>query len=194
MGSFNPAVPSSEAARVERGTTRVAGAFRGASAAGIVLTDLRFNVVYANSIALQILAHPRSPAQLDRSVVRERLTAAFATDGFAATLPAVRFISGRRRYSCRPFLLDSHDGADRVALLFERHSGEFTELGDVAARFRLSRRECETVRHLVQGLTTKEVAARMGVSPNTVKQFVRLVMSKMGVTTRSGIVGKLLAH
>jgi DNA-binding NarL/FixJ family response regulator len=31
----------------------------------------------------------------------------------------------------------------------------------------------------------------MHVSPNTVKQFVRLIMSKMGVTTRPGILGRV---
>jgi DNA-binding NarL/FixJ family response regulator len=41
-------------------------------------------------------------------------------------------------------------------------------------------------------LTTKEIAHRMSVSPNTIKQFVKLTMSKMGVTTRSGIIGKLI--
>jgi DNA-binding CsgD family transcriptional regulator len=63
----------------------------------------------------------------------------------------------------------------------------------MSREFHLSPRECETVRYLSQGLTTKEVAHHMSVSPNTVKQFVRLIMSKMGVTTRSGIVGKLVA-
>ena len=39
----------------------------------------------------------------------------------------------------------------------------------------------------------KEIAERMHVSPNTVKQFVRLIMSKMQVATRSGVLGKLLS-
>jgi DNA-binding CsgD family transcriptional regulator len=81
-----------------------------------------------------------------------------------------------------------------AAMVLERHNGDLVSLGDAGQRFRLSQRECETVQHLVMGLTTKEVAKRMGVSPNTIKQFVRLVMSKMGVTTRSGIVGKLIDH
>jgi len=33
----------------------------------------------------------------------------------------------------------------------------------------------------------------MNISPNTVKVFLRLVMLKMGVTTRSGVVGKLMS-
>ena len=46
--------------------------------------------------------------------------------------------------------------------------------------------------HLMQGLTSKEIAQRMGISPYTVKTYVKLVMIKLGVTTRSGIVGKLV--
>jgi hypothetical protein len=32
----------------------------------------------------------------------------------------------------------------------------------------------------------------MAISPNTVKAFLRLIMIKMGVPTRAGIVGRLL--
>jgi len=42
------------------------------------------------------------------------------------------------------------------------------------------------------GLTSKEIAQRMQVSPNTVKVFLRSIMNKMSVCTRSGILGKLM--
>jgi DNA-binding CsgD family transcriptional regulator len=42
---------------------------------------------------------------------------------------------------------------------------------------------------LIQGLTNKEIAGRMNISPNTVRVFIRMVMGKLGVSTRSGIVG-----
>jgi DNA-binding NarL/FixJ family response regulator len=42
------------------------------------------------------------------------------------------------------------------------------------------------------GLTSKELAMRMNISPNTVKPFLRSITIKMSVTTRSGIVGKLV--
>jgi DNA-binding CsgD family transcriptional regulator len=44
----------------------------------------------------------------------------------------------------------------------------------------------------MEGLTSKEIAERMKISPSTVKAFLRLVMVKMSVSTRSGIVGKVL--
>jgi DNA-binding CsgD family transcriptional regulator len=59
-------------------------------------------------------------------------------------------------------------------------------------QFNLTPRELETVRFLVEGLTSKEIAERMNISPNTVKAFLRIVMVKMGVSTRSGVVGKVV--
>ena len=55
--------------------------------------------------------------------------------------------------------------------------------------FHLTEREREVVELLIQGLTNKEIAGRMNISPNTVRAFIRMVMGKLGVSTRSGIVG-----
>ena len=44
--------------------------------------------------------------------------------------------------------------------------------------------------YLLEGLTSKQIAERMSISTNTVKAFLRLIMIKMDVSTRSGIVGK----
>jgi DNA-binding CsgD family transcriptional regulator len=65
-------------------------------------------------------------------------------------------------------------------------------LVQASERFRLSRRELEIVRLLLGGKTSKEIAADIGISPNTVKTLLRILMAKMGVSTRSGILGKVL--
>ncbi len=64
----------------------------------------------------------------------------------------------------------------------------------IAARFNLTARERETVGFLIEGLTSKEIAGHMNISPNTVKAFIRLIMVKMGVSTRSGIIGKFVRN
>jgi len=57
-------------------------------------------------------------------------------------------------------------------------------------QYNLTSRELQAVELLMDGLRSKEIALRMQISPNTVKAFLRLVMLKMGVSTRSGIVGR----
>lgn len=58
-------------------------------------------------------------------------------------------------------------------------------------QYKLTPREREAVLLLSQGLTSKEIARRMDISAHTVKAFLHLIMLKLGVTTRSGIVGKI---
>jgi DNA-binding CsgD family transcriptional regulator len=66
-------------------------------------------------------------------------------------------------------------------------------LSRIGFEYHLTEREQEALEGIVLGLTSKEVAARMGgISPNTVKAFLRLIMIKMGVTSRAAIVAKLL--
>lgn len=78
--------------------------------------------------------------------------------------------------------------------MIERKSNEAVTIADVSGRFGLTAREQETVEFLREGFTSKEIAQRMKISPNTVKAFIRLVMVKMGVSTRSGIVGKIVCQ
>jgi len=61
----------------------------------------------------------------------------------------------------------------------------------VAKQYNLTSRELQAVELLTDGLRSKEIALRMQISPNTVKTFLRLVMLKMGVSTRSGIVRRV---
>ena len=79
-----------------------------------------------------------------------------------------------------------------VALVLERCPRDGLDLSEASRRYHLSRRERETIQHLMRGLTTKEVAECMNVSPNTVKAFLRLVMIKMGVSSRSAIMAKVI--
>jgi len=65
-------------------------------------------------------------------------------------------------------------------------------LSQVSEQFHLTHREQQAVALLLQGLSNKEVAENMGISANTVKAFLRIATIKMGVSSRSGIVTKIL--
>ena len=79
-----------------------------------------------------------------------------------------------------------------VLIVLERGMSASIALSKISQQFRLTQRERETISLVLQGLGNKEMADRMRVSPNTVKAFLRLVMVKMGVTSRSAIAAKVL--
>ena len=159
-----------------------------ATSTGLVLVDGNFTLLHADASAITILTypdHPRTPAGL-----QARLNALCNASGTAQ-----HFVSGTRTYTCRAIPMQPvAQSGDIVALLFERvHRKEVDYLMAAGALFNLSPRQRETVWGVMQGLTTKEIAVQMGVSPHTVKQFIRQSMEKLGVTTRSGIVGRVVS-
>jgi DNA-binding CsgD family transcriptional regulator len=77
------------------------------------------------------------------------------------------------------------------AILLERTSRRNDHLRRLVQQFKLTPREREALLLLAEGLTSKEIACRMNISPHTVRAFLHLIMIKLGVSTRSGIVGKV---
>jgi DNA-binding CsgD family transcriptional regulator len=160
---------------------------------GLLVASTSLEFLYANAAATEILTFPQNSA--DPATVERRLKSIFPSERLDDHSEAA-FISGRRRYVCRQFPLEIRSRPSPnpvIGLIIERPPSDDGGATSLRRRFHLSPREFESVQYLTQGLTTKEVASLMRVSPNTVKQYIRLVMSKMGVTTRAGIVGKFLA-
>jgi two-component system, NarL family, nitrate/nitrite response regulator NarL len=58
----------------------------------------------------------------------------------------------------------------------------------------LSKRESEAMEWLVQGLSNKEISARMGLSPHTVKNYIFRIFDKMGVASRAELLFLVLSQ
>jgi DNA-binding CsgD family transcriptional regulator len=167
------------------------------SNSGFLLLDAELNLIASNDPALQILCFPNEAGRIKQPKVllADRVRTTLLDRQQRDRKVFVRELqSGKRRYICKAFQVSGNGTLSpqpAFAVLLERVvSGSMTS-GEMAERFGLTNRECETVEYLLQGLTSKEIAARMGISPNTVKAFLRLVMVKMKVSTRSGIAGKI---
>ena len=172
---------------------------------GVLLLDARLRLVYCTAEAAGILAYTtklRDSLPLDAVLPAARLQ--LATPGKTTSTASLEFSSGQRRYRCRAFLLDpqprsssgvsGHTGdlQPKIAVVLER---VFTQPADItrwSEVFQLTNRERETVTFLLKGLTSKEIADQMHISPNTVKSFLKLVMAKVGASNRTGIIAKIL--
>jgi len=167
----------------------------GISEPGFLILDSKLNPIACNQQAITILTFPNLADQVKRVSVflADKIRFSLVNRQSKDSLEFVKeFRSGNRRYNCRFFHLDSPDKGSLVVLILERYSSRSAALSQLSQEFDLTVREQETVQLLLQGLTSKEIAARMDISPSTVKAFLRLVMVKMGVSTRSGIVGRIV--
>ena len=105
----------------------------------------------------------------DRARLRASLTALTEVVGEAPTLEAAR------GFDCDAFLL----AAETEAPAWE------PELG---AREPLTPREIQVVELLAQGLPNKAIAARLGISDQTVKFHVSSICGKLGAINRTDAV------
>jgi DNA-binding CsgD family transcriptional regulator len=170
------------------------------TARGVIVVDGALRVVASNPEVLRILAFPEHPEQIKdldnwlATNLRSKLADKRSPSGITGEVR-----SARRTYLCRAFSLNPvADHKDNLAqsgrlqiVMIERKSNKAATIGQVSERYGLTPREQETVQYLQEGFTSKEIGQRMNISANTVKAFIRLVMAKMEVSTRSGIVGKL---
>src|SRR5437016_3764156 len=170
-------------------------------AAGFLLLDATHRPIYASEEALAILAYPGVPSKIKGfdNFLQNRIQLLFANDGNHNGFTLPKFLSevasGKRRYQLRAFSVKASLGVDRrpaVALLLERNQRGAFSLESAMRKFRLTRRETETVELLLQDLSTKHIASRMDISPSTAKAFLRSVMIKVGAENRTGIIARLL--
>jgi DNA-binding CsgD family transcriptional regulator len=165
---------------------------------GFLLLDSSLRPISFNAEALQVLSYPDTPANVRRPDVflAGKIRSSLMSERSSHESPLVaEFRSGKRRYRCRAFLVDSHANGSahpRIAVLLERSPSGPIPLSQVSQQFNLTRRERDALEYLLQGLSSKEIANQMNVSPNTVKAFLRLIMVKMGVPSRSAILAKII--
>ncbi len=169
---------------------------------GMILMDLSLTMIAIDPGAATILNSKIRPGiQMESSAcIPKEILEIIRTR--PADLPVKMNLGmGQSEYTCRVYLVESVNGFlahPLVAIHLERVSPldvvppVSTAVMAVAAKYHLTERERQALLGISMGLSSKELADRMKISPNTVKVFLRLIMIKMGVATRGGIVARIL--
>ena len=167
---------------------------------GLVLLDSSLKPIACNREAVAILSYAEgaSRSATPNLKVPPEILEKIRAGGVAGRSVALAYFrAGRREYISRAYSLDSQAGglpARMVALLLIRNSSAIEMINRTSAQFNLTDRERETLEGISRGLSSKEVAEEMNISPNTVRAYLRLIMVKMQVGTRAGVVAKILEH
>lgn len=104
------------------------------------------------------------------------------------------------------YLLKTVSADELAEAIRSAHRGELTVAADASSVVLeaitsppapgrdLTERELDVLELLVQGLSNSEIAARLGVSPNTVKNHLRSIYSKLDVSTRTAATTLAIKH
>ncbi len=160
---------------------------------GIVLLDSDLEVIGYDNGAEAILSDGHIRAVDDSSIdVPPEVLEALRADGSAdVPYPSIRVCIGKNIYRCCTHIARLREFGLITVLHFSRDFSMEDAVLTISAEYRLTFREQQALRGVMAGLSSKEVAKQMQISPNTVKAFLRLIMGKMRVTSRAGIVAKL---
>ena len=100
--------------------------------------------------------------------------------------PLMRFPSAGARLTRRQRIDDGGDDAgwaDRARAALKA-SGEVARRGDSSRLSRLTSQELQIARLVAQGLSNREVAARLFLSPRTVDAQLRQIFASLGIASR----------
>jgi DNA-binding CsgD family transcriptional regulator len=165
---------------------------------GVVLINAALQPVAVDAGAARILArdHGTGNGQAGPKVLPDEILLAIRNWRLnGAPLSVVPVHIGERSYRCRLYGIISGQGACHpavVAVLMENGCHQVDPIRRLVLEHHLTEREEQALHGIALGLSTKELAGRMAISPNTVKSFVRLIMIKLGVTSRAAIMVRLL--
>ncbi|MHB8789594.1 MAG: helix-turn-helix transcriptional regulator [Desulfobulbaceae bacterium] len=162
-----------------------------------------------NREAMDILSHPSSFHEqdgatfeltalcntwkflLEKNIATARKNSVDAPESFFLDL----FKSGSRRYRVKGFLLHNHQQEKKnISFMFafsRIHHGS-VNLEKKFRESRLSRREQEIVHLIMTDKSNKEIADAIGLSVNTVKGYLKLLMRKLSVTSKAGIIAHFM--
>lgn len=106
------------------------------------------------------------------------------------------FQSHRRKYAVRGIALDGRllgavSRYPSYVFALERADPSAGFLQRICREKKLSPRERDLVNYLFSDLSNKEIGQAMGLSPNTVKGYLKSLALKLGVSSRVGILAAL---
>ena len=170
---------------------------------GLLLMDLSLKPIAYDRGAAAILNNKTSPAITPKpSMLLPKAALDVVSNLKSDQQASVKVSIDNTDYLCTFYLIEPQEQSGNhvercssprmVAVHIEKVAYVTDAVSVVATKYNLTEREGEALSLLSMGLCSKEVASRMNISPNTVKVFLRLIMLKMGVSSRGEIVAEIL--
>lgn len=160
---------------------------------GMVLLGPGGGIELANDVALRLLQGTAVRECRSRWVAIQTVAGLLGRvlDGEASLVPTLDVVDPSRGevYRLRAERLRHADGRARDLVLIE--PGRLSDGEHGLAALGLTDREARITLALIRGLTTKEIAASVRVSPHTVQTHVRHILDKVGVDSRRALAAVL---
>jgi DNA-binding CsgD family transcriptional regulator len=161
---------------------------------GAIVFNRRMDIIYLNRKAELFLKRHRTPDEI--RVISERIFSALESHRFDELFPGE--IVFQRKFEESPSAWIFKFGVRKEPVpcisifISELSTSSGLDLNAIRRQYRLTRRETDVVRRVVDGLKNLEIAEELNISEQTVKDHLSNVYMKMDVQNRLGLVSLVL--
>lgn len=165
---------------------------------GVALCDGKGSLIHANRKLSRLLAVDPNSADVVKAInVAAAETVVFACPDPLSALHSAKVAAEIRtpasRYRVSAVLCDEErgNGSVRSIVFVECLGPRCLSASDLAERYSLTPREIQIASCLQQGLRSKEIAQRLGISINTVRRHVERILAKLNIHSRSAVAATI---
>lgn len=167
--------------------------------AAVVLLNSTYSPLYVSTEAARLLLYPAKveDMSLAATAIAGKVQEMIATGSRKEGDYRYGFLeSAGRAYMWNVTRCDEWTATDtpwNYVLMIRAAELPQDKIKTITRQFNLAPRQEQVLAYLFQGLTSKEIANFMDLSPHTVKIHIRALMNKLQVTTRTALVGRVLS-
>lgn len=161
---------------------------------GVIVFDEKMGVIYHNRGAEKFINRHDIPP--DVTTLCKRIFDAISTARVKELFPGEIYLYKKLEGSTSnwTFRFHIHERPRSFVNVFiiEETVSNKLNMNEIRMRYRLTRRETDVVRRVLDGRKNREIAEDLEISEQTVKDYLSNIYVKMGVTDRYGLLSVLL--
>ncbi len=161
---------------------------------GVIVYNHNLDIIYSNKKAKGFLKRQQLPDEIN--TICRRIINAIETSSLKEKFPGEIYISKKFKDSPNNwiFSLSVYESPKPYVCIYiieEKFSNRF-DLNDMRKQFRLTRRETDVLRQVLDGLQNSEIAEELEISEQTIKDYLSNIYSKIGVKNRFDLIRFLI--
>ncbi|MCL5022481.1 MAG: LuxR C-terminal-related transcriptional regulator [Nitrospirae bacterium] len=161
---------------------------------GVIVFDRKLGVLFANRRAELFLKRFRLPNEV--TTVSRRIFDAITLARVKETIPGEVHIMKKFEDSPNNWIFTVHfceePGPFVAVFIVEESLSNKFDLAKIRMQFRLTRRETDVMRRVLNGMKNTEIAEELEIAEQTVKDYLSNIYMKIGVENRFALMSFLL--
>ncbi|MEW6571645.1 MAG: helix-turn-helix transcriptional regulator [Nitrospirota bacterium] len=162
---------------------------------GVVVFNPSLDIIYSNRQATNFLKRFEMPEEV--ITISRRIFKAMVTSSIIEFFPGEiyiikRFEGSPSNWTFRVFIGEKPDSFVYIFIIEEKISNKLN-MNEIRQQYRLTRRETDILRRVLDGLKNTEIAEELEISEQTVKDHLSNIYVKLGVKNRFALVRSLIS-